>query len=68
MSKGSKQRPTDLKQYRENYDRAFKKDVYYMCVECGAVGGCEKETGKFKRFTEKAGDCGICGKETERKK
>ena len=26
MSKGSKQRPTDLKAYSENYDLIFKKD------------------------------------------
>ncbi len=25
MSKGSNQRPTDMKKYKENYDRIFKK-------------------------------------------
>ena len=33
MSKGSKQRPTDLQKYSENYDRIFRKKKTYDALD-----------------------------------
>lgn len=46
MSKGSRQRPTDLESYRDNYDRIFRKN---------------RMTPKYKDDGEDVGTCG-CGR------